>query len=174
MQLSSTKSISNNKNDNIVSGITTKDFMVCGHFQMCLNILGNHLNARLCQLTETRDLTTDKPDAMVKESTFSSQQLLLSSLLKSLLFFTSTQTGGMSNYNSGKDLLSKSDFLALFSQLCVYGMTSIHETATSVLYNLCSSCDWWEDGLIEVYRKYFGYSSVVPIPYKRFDVFFNI
>ena len=152
---------------NIVKENTKKDIVLCSYFQMCLNILSNHFNSRVGNLLEKRDLKHILP---VKESNFSSQQLLLSSTLKTIsqyIFILQQKNITMQN-----DLLTKSQFLNLFSDLCIYGDGDIQENATQVIFHLCSKTMWWKNGLIELYKQYFEYSTVVPIPKKRFvDIF---
>ena len=151
---------------NIVKENTKKDIELCSYFQMCLNILSNHFNSRVGNLLEMKDLEHVLP---VKESNFSSQQLLLSCILKALSQYISSLQ--LKNVSIQKDLLTKSQFLDLFSDLCIYGDGDIQETATRALFHLCSKTGWWEDGLIEIYQQYFRYSSVVPIPKKRYSYF---
>uniref|UniRef100_A0A7M5TZX2 UBC core domain-containing protein n=2 Tax=Clytia hemisphaerica TaxID=252671 RepID=A0A7M5TZX2_9CNID len=158
VQLTSSKSGSS-KHVNVTLGNTKKDIVLCSHIQRCLNILSNHLNVD--QLLHDQNIESVVP---VKESTFSSQQLMLHCLLKAIdIYISSKDRPKPCNHQ----LITKDQFLDLFSQLCVYGMTNIQETATKVLHQVCSSEEWWEDGLIEIYRKVFQYNSVVPIPKKR-------
>ena len=151
---------------NIVKENTKKDIVLCSYFQMCLNILSNHFNSRVGNLLEKRELNCILP---VKESNFSSQQLLLSSTLKTISQYISyLQQKDITMQNN---LLAKSQFINLFSDLCVYGDRDIQEIATQVIFHLCSKTGWWENGLIELYQQYFGYSTVVPIPKKRLILF---
>lgn len=150
---------------NIVKENTKKDIVLCSYFQMCLNILSNHFNSRVGNLLEKRDLNHILP---IRESNFSSQQLLLSSTLKTISQYISNLQ--QKNVTIQNDLLTKSQFLNLFSDLCIYGDGDIQEIATQAIFLLCSKTSWWEEGLIELYQQYFQYSTVVPIPKKRFII----
>ena len=147
----------------ILNKNTKKEIVLSSYFQMCLNILSNHYNSQMGDLLDTKDLENLIP---VKESTFSSQQWQLSCMLKALSQYIAT--GQEKGVEVQKHLLSKTQFIDLFSNLCVYGDSNIQELATQNLFHLCANTDWWEDGLIEIYKQYFSFTPVVPIPKKRY------
>ena len=113
VQLTSSRSGSN-KHVNVTLGNTKKDIVLCSYIQMCLNILSNHLNVD--QLLHDQNIESVVP---VKESTFSSQQLMVHCLLKAIdIYISSKDQPSTCNQNR----ITKDQFLAFVSQPCVYGM----------------------------------------------------
>lgn len=159
-----------------------KNYSLCSHLQLCLNFLNNNLAwCSVRNLLQHKDLklhltatTTATATTSLSDMSFSDQQLVLTSLLKTILFYfdnvaaTAANTSNTSNnINIASTILSKDDFLLLFKKVCVYGIGDIQELVTCVLYKLCGNCSWWEDVVIEVFQMCFAVNPTVPIPKRR-------
>lgn len=157
---------------NVMLSTVKRDYLMCVHLQLCLNFLRNN-PAWTCvnNLLITKKLDSDLSGLLkLTEKSFSSQRLLLSCLLHSIVYFISARNknveGGKSSCLSS-NMLSKEEFLSLFKKLCIYGASTITELGTSVLFMLCGKAPWWSDALVDIFQYCFCEDSILPLPRRR-------
>jgi hypothetical protein len=147
-----------------------RDYLQCAHLQLSLNFLRNN-PAWTCvnNLLAVKDLDQDMEKLpKLSEKSFSSQRLLLSCLLDTIVFHASSlnKKDGNASLNSA-NLITKEEFLSLFKRLCIYGAASITELSTSVLFMLCGKSLWWSEALVDIFQYCFCEDTVVPLPRRR-------
>lgn len=169
------KSVSSSSSKIVLNNLH-KNYSLCSHLQLCLNFLNNNLTMYgIRTLLQPRNLKKESPfdHSTLSEKSFSDQQLVLTSLLKTILFYfedvTSNSCVDLKDITShASTVLSKEEFLLLFKKICVYGIGNIQEIATCALFKLCGECTWWEEVVIEIFQMCFAVNPVVPIHKRRY------
>ena len=146
-----------------------RDYLLCVHLQLCLNFLRNN-SAWSCvnNLMTSKDLDgTLSNSPKLSEISFSSQRLLLTCLLHTIVFYVSSRGKDEEASSINSNIISRDEFLSLFKKLCIYGASTITELGTSVLFMLCGKSPWWSDALVDTFQHCFCEDSILPLPRRR-------
>ena len=144
--------------------VTVKnDYTECKSLHFGLNVLRNNVAWRdMKNILSKKNLGKEYGNSpKLEDKSFSSQQLLVFNTLLSMNYFLS-RTSGV-KYES---IISKQNFIEIFNNLCIYGISEISDVAISVLMNLSSNCLWWNEGITELFQNCYGVHENI-IPRKR-------